>query len=65
MKTTNQLLDLLLSLREKYKKAKEDERIDHLRNKLLKIKMEFGGNNKLQDKELEKYIENFIQFYNT
>jgi len=65
MRTINQLLDLLLSLREKYKKAKEDERIDSLRNKLLKLKMEFGGNNKLQDKELEKYIENFIQFYNT
>lgn len=63
MRTINQLLDLLLSLREKYKKAKEDERIDHLSNRLLKLKMELGGNNKLKDRELEKYVENFIEFY--
>lgn len=61
--TINQTMDSLLSLRDKFKTAGKDSRIDLLRDKLLKLKMSHGGNSEIPDKELEEYINNFIEHY--
>ena len=63
MRTINQTIDLLLSLRNKKENntyAIKDTRIDLLRERLVKMKISYGVKSEIPYKDFEEYIINFI-----
>lgn len=63
MKTINQTIDHLLNVFAKNKNAINDKRVSNLMDKLLELKMSLGGNTKMPDEDLEKYIDTFVENY--
>ena len=60
--TINQTLDKILTIKEKRKKLTNADLnvIQLIQQKLLKLKMDIGGNSENPDEDLEELIEYFV-----